>query len=299
MTSPIGLADRLQPELERLLGRRGRLRVHGASPADAELAAAEEYLDPRTLRRSIDRCVEMHGISASAGFDLRAAASRWSRHYAGAVMQAPLVAMAFGYEIDVSLERCQFVTQNSLPEGIVLGGQYQPLAYSERLRTPVVNIRGEVDLGQIRKSVLGSAIEGNLVRIIEAVRRLVKVSERMLWCNVAEQVEMVYEHAAPIGPAAAELAADHELIFNSDILPGCTRPNPLRRTLVWERIQEADFAATLSKREVCCITYSLPDRPGRFCWNCPLVEQERRIAMARTASSEGMGPAAAALPSRL
>jgi hypothetical protein len=207
--------------------------------------------------------------------------------------------MAFGYEIDVSLERCRFVIQDNAPQGIVLGVGYQPPAYRERLRTPVANISGEVDLVQLRKGVLGSAIEGNLVRIIEAVLKLVKVSERMLWCNVAEQVEMVYEHAAPIGPAAAELAADHELIFNSDILPGCSRPNPLRRTLVWERIQEVDFAPTLSKREVCCITYSLPDRPGRYCWNCPLVERERRIAIARTASTIGMGPAAAALPSRL
>jgi hypothetical protein len=99
-----------------------------------------------------------------------------------------------------------------------------------------------------------------------------------------------------VGPAVSELAADHELIFESAVLPGCTQPNPLRHTLVWEPIDEADFGPTLSKREVCCITYSLPDRLGQYCWNCPLVELERRVVQARGYSAaNGMGPGLTAL----
>lgn len=258
------------------------------SPA-AEVVRCRDLLDPTRLAEAIDRSAFADGEpETGAAADRRAAASRWSRHYAGTMLQAVLVAMAFGVGLDASLDRASIVMKGTIPRGLhlsdPLGGV---LLWPPRLGTAPGTGRVAADLSELHAHVLSNVMAGNVMPMMERVLALVKVSPRMLRCNVAEQVEGVYERARQVlGGGARPFVEDHRAVVESPSMPGVPGPNPLGDTMEWDRVEEPDFPDSLHRRHVCCITFVLPDRPGRYCWNCPLLPLSERVALAR---ADGMG----------
>jgi hypothetical protein len=273
----------------RLLGPRAGDRFQPRPAAGAEVVRCADVLDLDRLRAAIDRCgFAAGGGASSAVVDRRAAASRWLRHYAGAVLQAVLAAMAAGVGLDASLPRASVVMSGTIPRGIHL---HHPganaVVWPPRALGGAGGARSVASLTDLHAHVLAGAVAKNLMPVMERVHQLVRISSHTLWCNVAEQIEGVYEHAAErLGPAAAPLLEDHRALVESAAMPGVPGPNPLASTLEWDPVDEPHFPPSLHRRRVCCITFLLPDRPGEYCWNCPHLSLAQRVALAR---SRGVG----------
>jgi ferric iron reductase protein FhuF len=78
---------------------------------------------------------------------------------------------------------------------------------------------------------------------------------------------------------AAPYLADRALLFDAETVPGIRGPNPLR-DLNWdEEFPEIGEGRTVGIRRVCCLSVYLPDRPGRYCGNCPLPTHAERVAL--------------------
>lgn len=284
-----GLPVDLTASIAATLGPRYANRfVPEPSPA-AEVVRCRDLLDSTRLGEAIDRCAFADAEpQAGAAFDRRAAASRWSRHYAGTMLQAVLVAMALGVGLDASLDRASVVMMGTIPRGLhlsePLGGV---LLWPPRLGRDPGPGRVAASLTDLHAHVLSRVMAGNVMPMLERVLEVVKVSPRMLRCNVAEQVEGVYERAREaLGSGAEPFVEDHRAVVESPSMPGVPGPNPLADTMEWDRVDEPGFPDSLHRRHVCCITFILPDRPGRYCWNCPLLPLSERVALAR---ADGIG----------
>ncbi len=288
------LADRLVD----VLGPAGEGRFFASLPEDREAIPSARFLDLDFLRAAIVRAAGGVGAGA-AEVDLRPAASRWTRQYCAAVLPAVLVAMADGVALDTSLERCSIVLRGHLPGGLHLADQA-----SRALRWPgrVGASRAEgqaATVTELRAHVVAGLFREHLVPLFERVLDLAKLSPDVLWSNVAEQADLVYEWAATRLDAERyrPFAEDAEALLGSAELPGLPGPNPLAGWITRDPVDEPDFPRPLQLRRVCCIHYLLPDRIGRLCSNCPLATTEERVELARSARG-GRSLASTPLPAR-
>jgi len=267
------------------LGSYGNGRLFTQPPAGQVVTPATRFMDADRLRASIVRAVS--GASVDGGEqDLRPAASRWTRQYAAAVLPGILVGLAAGIGVDASIDRCAIVERNHLPAGLLLDSDAPgTLVWPWRPGTTWVNARLAQSRAELRERVLNSLFAHHLLPLFERVLDVAKLSPDVLWSNVAEHADLVYE-AARLRLDSLELQPfeeDAASLLDGPDLPGVAGPNPLRGWIERDPVDEPDFPRPMQLRRICCLHYLIPDRIGRLCSNCPLATREQRVSTARSA----------------
>jgi ferric iron reductase protein FhuF len=288
--APDGTLNGLAPLLARIRERMpppARFDLYLTRPAGAATIACDELLEPATLRRFFVGALS-DLTDTPAEEDQRIAAQRFFKKYSAAVLPASLLTLAGGVAIDVSIPRLSFVVENEMFRGVLIESLNARTTPERRAAWPV-DAPATATLDELRAHTLESLFEGNLAPAIEAVLRAVRVSRRLLWCNVSEQIDLLYAGAqAARGIDAAALEADRDVVLNRATLPGSARPNPVYGTFEWE--SDPRFDKLFMLRDVCCMQFRLPARSGRYCGNCGLPTAEERSAMRLRSSREGADP---------
>jgi len=141
----------------------------------------------------------------------------------------------------------------------------------------------------LRRRVWGQLYGAHLAPLFAAVNEVTGASANLLWSNAAEWADYIADvavwHLAP--EDAAPIVAESEALFDAETLPGVAGPNPLKGLVRRDPVDGPDFPRGIQLRRHCCITYQLPSRTGRLCFNCPFLPLDERIALAR----ETQGPA--------
>jgi thioredoxin-dependent peroxiredoxin len=249
------------------------------------IPAARLLEDADLLRASIVRGTGGSTMT-EADFDVRPAASRWTRQYAAALWPSVLVALAHGIGLDASIERCTVVMRGHLPGGLHLADDLETVRSFRGRCSDVPTGGAEVgSVEELRAYVLERVVTRHLVPLYARVHDLVKVSPELMWSNVAEHADLVCEAAESRldTEAARPYAEESRALLQADTLPGVPGANPLKGWMLRDAVDESDFPRPMPLRHVCCVHYLLPDRVGRFCSNCPLITTEERVAMARSA----------------
>jgi len=261
----LDLAGALRDEVVALM-RGAEERVRFDLAAGEDVVPGRALLDDAALMALVKRAgnVDITGIDPRA--DLRASASRFVRQYARAILYAVMGGLAAGIRIDASIDRISFVMRRNIPFALVLR--------SRDLRAIAPDMHDVA-----REEVLNRLFVANLLPVVRNVERLVRVSAKVNWNNLAEVFALVAEAARDAGRDAATYYADRDAVLDRARLPGMRVPNPLRGQVRWVSVDDPRIAHPILVRRVCCACFILPDRPGRKCLNCPLVSTEELIAM--------------------
>jgi ferric iron reductase protein FhuF len=278
----------------------GRL-VPEPGPSD-EVVPAERYLDLDFLRAAIARAAstqppaehyvgELEMAEDEADIDLRIAVSRFTRQYASSISAVALVALARGVGLDLSAPRCNMIVRSNIPFLVSPNiREYEALRCAERPTTmpasgPIVG-----SVAELRGCVWRKLYAENFAPLFERARKVTKVSPRLMWTNAAEWVGLVSDAADEyLSPRAAAPFVDDRIgILDAPSLPGVAGPNPLKGLLEWSD-PTSDLPHGQHVRDVCCVTFYLPDRLGRLCESCPFLPAEDRLALVRERHGVPMG----------
>jgi hypothetical protein len=288
-------------DILRDLGRWTDGRYAAELPADAEVASAEQYVDPATLRNGVLRIYSAnvkqaspttdHGFTDEAAPDLRIAISRFTRH-AACVSAAALAALGCGVGLDAAAKNCRFIIRGNVPFIAHLASDGAPPVRCRERETswplygPVVET-----LAELREYVWRGLYAGWLAPLFERAGDITRVSPRLMWTNAAEWVSMVSNAADEyLGPErAAPFVEDRVALFSAETLPGVPGPNPMQDLIEWQPYIAPDFPHGVERRRICCMTYMLSDRLGRLCSNCPFLSLEERVALVREEHGQPMG----------
>jgi hypothetical protein len=285
--------DALRHELD-LLGRwfEGRY-VADPGPAD-EVVPATRFLEPDYARAAIARAhtTSLHmtesgdGRTASADEDVnvRIAVSRFTRQYASSLSAIALVALARGVGLDLSARRCRVLFYRDVPFRATLDTENMvTLRCAERPTTWPVDGPIVDTVDELRQHTWQKLYGEHLAPLLEVVRDVTRVSQAVVWTNVAEWVGVLSDAADEYLGAeeARSILADRVAVLEADSLPGVPGPNPLRGRLDWIPCDAPDFPHGVHVRQHCCMTYLLPDRLGRLCANCGFLPLEDRVALIR------------------
>jgi Ferric iron reductase FhuF-like transporter len=299
MSGPLATALVAQlAELQRWF--EGRL-VPEPAPSD-EVVPAERYRDLDFLRAAIARA---HSTQASAqhyvgglemaedeaDIDLRIAVSRFTRQYASSISAVALVALARGVGLDLSARQCNVIVRSNVPFLVSLDlREDEVLRCAERPTTLPALGPNVGTLAELRGYVWRNLYAENFAPLFERARQVTKVSPRLMWTNAAEWVGLVSDTADEyLSPAAADpFVEDRIALLGAPSLPGVAGPNPLTGLLAWSD-PTSDLPHGHHVRNVCCVTFYLPDRLGRLCANCPFLPAEDRLALVRERHSVPMG----------
>jgi Ferric iron reductase FhuF-like transporter len=287
----VSLDNRLS-ELGRWL--EGRL-VFEPDPS-LEVVPAEQYLDPDFLHEAIARARHMHATeddnSLDPDTDLRIAVSRFTRQYASSVSIVALVSLANGVGVDVSARRCRMIVKNEVPFLMTfVDDDEKPTLCGERPTDWLVEGPVVPTIPDLRQFVWRKLYAEHLSPLYERALEITKVSDKLMWTNAAEWVGMVSDAADEyLEPSAAlPYVQDRLALLREPRLPGLSGGNPLNGRLQWDHTDAPDFPHGVQVREMCCITYLLPDRLGRLCQNCGFLPLDERIQLIRERRGVPMG----------
>lgn len=267
-------------------------RVLTGPPPGATLVRAERFGNPDFLRSAIADCGESQfgrlpgddGAGDELDWRPAAAASRFTRHYAGSLTALALVALAHGVGLDLGSHRCVKVLVAGMPRQHLLDTSGDGIrTCAERPATwPVPGVRMKT-LDELRRYVWRQLYAEHLAPLFTRTQEISGASAKLLWSNAAEWVGYLADVAIDqLGEQrAAPLVAESELLLAADSLPGVDGPNPLRGLLDWAPTDAPDFPRGVQTRRHCCITYLLPSRTGLLCGNCPFLPLDDRIALDR------------------
>jgi hypothetical protein len=284
-TSREALREAIESGIDRL-GRDGRSHMLYTSPPDGEeVVPALELLSVESLRRAGERAVSAWSANPSEE-DMRAAVSRFWRRYTHCLGLPLLLPVVSGVAVDFSLARTSIVMKAATASAAVAdmpGGLVVDLddaeTYTCAERPPSVPIPGPRlrTLRELRERAIANIMGGHIAPAIERILRFVKVSPRMLWAQVAETVDLEYEHIADhfTPEEYAPYAEDLRLMLFGETLPGVDGPNPLADQLEWETIP--GFKRPRHVRKVCCINYVVPGRPEPYCRSCGIITRDERL----------------------
>jgi hypothetical protein len=262
---------------------------------DDEVVPATSFFEPDYLRAAIARAhtTAFHSSASSDSsssdkededVNLRIAVSRFTRQYASSLSAIALVALARGVGLDLSAPRCGMLFYRDVPFRATLDtDDMVTLRCEERPTTwpvegPVVDT-----VDELRRYTWQKLYGEHLVPLLEMVRGVTRVSEAVVWTNVAEWVGVLSDAADEYLGAedAGAIVADRDAVLEADYLPGVSGANPLRGLLEWIPYDAPDFPHGLHVRKHCCMTYLLPDRLGRLCANCGFLSLDARVALIR------------------
>lgn len=194
------------------------------------------------------------------GADARAVVSMWSQWYF-ALLAAPLtlIGLRQGRLPPVSLRDVAVRLVDGRPAGMVLLDDAPACCGSAD-----ESARAEPALIADPFQRFAPLIDQHLAPMIDALRRVSSVSERLLWNNAAVQVEWVLR-TARLSSTEAAAPDDTQALINQACRPDGT-PNPLYRPV---RPAQGGGTAATPVRRVCCLRYLLPGET--YCAGaCPL-----------------------------
>jgi hypothetical protein len=284
-------------ELERL-DRWLRGRFVPEPSATDEVVPATAYQDTDFLRAAIARAKfttmspPLNPDGESIAVDLRIAVSRFTRQYTASVSAIALTALANGVGIDMSAARCRVIVRSNIPFLTVLDvSEGEPLRCAERPTTWPVPGRELATLSELREFVWRKLYAENFAPLFARVLEVTKVAPNLCWTNAAEWVGIVSDAADEyLAPAEARpYYADRLALLAAASLPGVAGSNPLAGLLEWVPVGDPAFPHGVQTRQICCVTYMLPDRLGRLCQNCGFLPVEDRAAMIRERHGKPMG----------
>ena len=288
------------------IGRLGRWfqgRYILDDPESAEAIPAARYFEPDFLREAIaaSHTVDRELLFADPAdqvvdepdvdIDVRTAVSRVTRHYAGCLTVTALTALAHGVALNLSPSHCRIVTRQALPFGLVLDDLGDgAMVTGERPSEWLAEARAVPTLAELRTHAWEALYGRHLAPFFEAVRRLTRVSERLLWTNAAEWVGMISDSADEyLAGDGRPYVEDRRALLGAPAVPGVPGPNPMSGLLVWDRVDDPMFPHGIHRRKACCLTYRLDDRRGRLCQNCPLLPLNERIELVRERHGLALG----------
>ncbi len=285
------------------LGRwfEGRYGFEADEPT--ETVPADLYFDPDFMRRAIAAShtvrpeLLFQGPPASdtpeseVDLDLRVAVSRVTRHYTACLSVAAYTALAHGVALDMSPRNCRFRTRLGLPFTLVLDYLGEGAVVTPERPTPWrVTARQVPTLAEARAHAWRTLYGTHLAPLFETVRRITRVSRRLLWTNAAEWLGMISDSADEyLAGAGRPYVKDRQALMNAPSLPEVPGENPLRGLVVWDPVPDPRYPHGIHRRLACCLTYRLEDRLGRLCQNCPLLSLDERLALVRERFGVRMG----------
>jgi ferric iron reductase protein FhuF len=179
----------------------------------------------------------------------RALLSQWSKYYFGLVVPAALVsALALQRPLDMHPARCVLLLRDGMPEALYL--PHDPLA----------------DSTDDPARRYASLIDEHLRGVIDVLASMTKIAPRVLWSNVGNLLDTLFEQCAAM-PGAARDAA---WMFESRALFGGDEPNPLRAPVRNVTPRSTLLPAPFRARRVCCVRYEIPGE-DQLCASCPLL----------------------------
>jgi ferric iron reductase protein FhuF len=285
----------LEGQLEDL-GRWIRGRFVAEPSATDEVVPAARYMDRDHLRTAIERGkfttmsppIDVDGENVDV--DLRIAVSRFTRQYASSITAVALTALGRGVGIDASMERCRMIVRSNIPFLVVID-THDPLRCAERPTSWPVDGRSVATLRELREHVWRKLYGEHIAPLFARVLEVTRVNPSLVWTNAAEWVANVSDAADEyLDPReAAPFVEDREALLGADAIPGVSGPNPMRGLIHWRAFDAPDFPHGVQTRQVCCVTYMLPDRLGRLCQNCDFLPLEDRVALIRERHGVPMG----------
>lgn len=274
----------LSEQIFEALAAVGRERFfHTEPPSGAEVASCERFLDREYLSRAVLRAGTFGTGAPRDDQDMRAAASRLIRSYVSAITAPIQVALAAGVALDGAASRWSVVYKSDIPQSCFATRESAVTLCDERPTTWRVSGTRVRTVHELRERAIGTLLRDHLRPLFDGVLQLVHLSPSVLWCNLAEPLDLLYEDVVGrLDPVRQRpFAADHAALFEAEALAGVDGPNPLRGQLRWETISEPDFVRPLQVRNTCCAVFVLPDRPVRYCRNCPLVPTSELVTLVR------------------
>ncbi|HEV8563772.1 MAG TPA: IucA/IucC family C-terminal-domain containing protein [Actinomycetota bacterium] len=274
------------------LGRWLQGRFVPKPDASDEVVPAERYLDEDYLRNAIGRAGTLHSSDEGPETDPRVAVSRFTRQYSSSLSIIALVSLAQGVGLDVSPGRCRMIVRSNVPFLMTFDGcDVSPLRCAERPTSWPVEGPTVETLAELREYVWRSLYAEHLAPLFERALDITNVSPLLMWTNAAEWVGMISdaadEYMSPT--AAAPFVEDRLALLGAPQVPGLDGENPIGDRLTWEPFDAPDFPNGVQVREMCCITYMLPDRRGRLCQNCGFLSVEERVALIRERHGVALG----------
>jgi ferric iron reductase protein FhuF len=260
----------------------GSFPIHFRPPTGYEVVPALDLLEVERLRSYFVRAIAEWSSSPSEE-DQRAAASRFVRRYAGAIGTAALVPLANGVALDVSLERVSLLIRSNLTLGVVLDLEGSDISVSPDRPTtwPIEELGRPISVpsaADLRDRAFEALFGRNLAPAFERILEAIHVSDRLLWTNAAESIELMYEYGEPNADPAewAPFEADRRAIHEAEAVAGIDGPNPARGLIEWEDFDDPLVPGPQQMRRVCCANFVIPGRPGKYCRTCGLIPFEER-----------------------
>jgi ferric iron reductase protein FhuF len=252
--------------LVRNLVEAGMFTYIGRVLKDVEVVPCQRYLEDDDALRAAWAPV---GADEAGGgedpVDPRAAASMWSRFYVSAIATWPLMVLPAGIAVATAADRCAVVLEDRFPQRL--------RATSRRVDDP----------DQLRAEVFHGMFARHLAPLVDHMLRLVKLDPRVLWSNVGESIEAMYDVAMRrlTDPSLKDaLAADRNLLLTAERLPGVDGPNPIRGTIWYEQVETEIYPGPVHVREMCCICFHIRT-PTVYCRDCPMVSAKERATLYR------------------
>ena len=287
----------LEAELEKL-NRWLRGRFVPEPAATDEVVPALKYRDLDFLRTAIDRgkfttaSPPLDPAGENIDVDLRIAVSRFTRQYSSSVTAVALTALANGVGLDTSAARCRVIVRANIPFLTVLDvPDGEPIRCAERPSTWPVQGREVATLRELREFVWRKLYAENLAPLFARVLEVTKVAPNLCWTNATEWVANVSDAADEyLDPAAARPYNEDRLaLLDAPSIPGIAGANPLHGLIDWLPYDAPDFPHGVQTRQICCVTYLLPDRLGRLCQNCGFLPVQERVDLIRERHDRPMG----------
>jgi len=179
----------------------------------------------------------------------RALLSQWSKYYFGLVVPAALVsALALQRPLDMNPARCVLLLREGMPEALYLPHD----ALADSTDDPARRY--------------ASLIDEHLRGVIDLLASMTKIAPRVLWSNVGNLLDTLFEQCA----AMPGVTRDAAWMFESCALFGGDEPNPLRVPVRDVTPRSALLPAPFRARRVCCVRYEIPGE-DQLCASCPLL----------------------------
>lgn len=179
----------------------------------------------------------------------RALLSQWSKYYFRLAVPAALVsAIALQRPLDMAPTRCVLSLREGMPEALYLPHD----ALHERNDDPARRY--------------ASLVDEHLRGVTDTLAGMTKIAPRVLWSNVGNLLDTLFEQCAAM-PGAARDAA---WLFESRALFDGDEANPLRAPVRAVTPRSPLLPTPFRARRVCCVRYEIPGE-NQLCASCPLL----------------------------
>jgi ferric iron reductase protein FhuF len=227
-------------------------RVWLGTPADTVLTGDATQVPVPLTQLATQRDAILDAMTLRYGGDperhARALLSQWSKYYFGLAVPAALAAaLILRRPLDMAPAHCTLLLRDGMPEALYL---------------PHDALAGAADEPARRYA---SLVDEHLPHVIEQLAAMTKIAPRVLWSNVGNLLDTLFEQCAPLPDAARDAA----WMFESRALSS-GESNPLRAPVRNVTPRSTLLPAPFRARRVCCVRYEIPGE-DQLCASCPLL----------------------------